>query len=102
MSVQNPFSKPEPWSVVSKGYEETTMDYLSQYAQAALSTVDLNNQATVLDVACGPGTVSRLIHSKVAKIDCLDFSEELPYTDGLKLYVVKGEYVDWLENEAYK
>jgi ubiquinone/menaquinone biosynthesis C-methylase UbiE len=77
MSVQNPFSKPEPWSVVSKGYEETTMDYLSQYAQDALSTVDLNNQATVLDVACGPGTVSRLIHSKVAKIDCLDFSEEM-------------------------
>ena len=35
-------------------------------------------------------------------VQCLDFSEELTYTDGLKLYVVKGEYVDWLENEAYK
>jgi len=35
-------------------------------------------------------------------VQCLDFSDELPYPDSLKLYVVKGEYVDWLTNEAYK
>ena len=35
-------------------------------------------------------------------VQCLDFSNELPYQDSLKLYVVKGEYVDWLTNEAYK
>ena len=35
-------------------------------------------------------------------VQCLDFSDELPYPDSLKLYVVNGEYVDWLANEAYK
>ena len=35
-------------------------------------------------------------------IQCLDFSNELPYPDGLKLYITKGEYVDWLTHKAYK
>jgi len=35
-------------------------------------------------------------------VQCLDFSNEVPYKDSLKLYVVKGEYVDWLTYEAYK
>ena len=35
-------------------------------------------------------------------VQCLDFSNQLPYLDGLKLYVTKGEYVDWLTYEAYK
>ena len=34
-------------------------------------------------------------------VQCLDFSNHLPYDDALKLYVAKGEYVDWLTYEAY-
>ncbi len=77
MSHSNPFSKPEPWAVVSKGYSQTTMSYLSQYSRDALSAVKLNDKTLLLDVACGPGTVARLIHSNVAHMDCLDFSSEM-------------------------
>ena len=34
-------------------------------------------------------------------VQCLDFSNHLPYDDALKVYVAKGEYVDWLTYEAY-
>ena len=48
------------------------------------------------------GAYKKNQYQDLIAVQCLDFSEELPYTDGLKLYVVKGEFVDWLDNEAYK
>jgi hypothetical protein len=48
------------------------------------------------------GTKEKNKSRDLVAVQCLDFSNQLPYPDGLKLYVVKGEYADWIENEAYK
>ena len=38
----------------------------------------------------------------IIAVQCLDFSKELKYSDGLKLYIALDEYVDWIAYRAYK
>jgi len=88
MTEINPFSTPEPWSLVSSGYDVTTRHFLAQFAQTALQNISLNAQSKVIDIACGPGTVTRLLHKQVGRIDALDFSENM--LSILKTYVEKN------------
>jgi len=73
----NPLSTSEPWSIVSKGFEETILPFLSQYCETAIKDISLSSQANILDVACGPGTLARLVHQKVSTITALDFSPQM-------------------------
>lgn len=68
---------PHPWNAVSSGYEATTMGYLAQYSLSALDEVLLTKHSRVLDVACGPGTLTRLVAPHVAYVDALDFSPQM-------------------------
>ena len=70
----NPFSLPAPWEAVATGYELSTMNYLGGYARQAISHLSLQPNSRVIDVACGPGTVTRMISGKVASVAALDFS----------------------------
>jgi ubiquinone/menaquinone biosynthesis C-methylase UbiE len=73
----NALATPEPWTLVSKGYEQTTMEFLAQYAHTAIGMSVLNNNSNVLDLACGPGTLTRIIHNKVKSVVALDFSAHM-------------------------
>ncbi len=77
MTPPNPFSLPEPWTKVATGYAETTMHFLAGYAQIALKLAHLSKDAVILDVACGPGTLSRLAAPHVRQVDAVDFSPEM-------------------------
>jgi ubiquinone/menaquinone biosynthesis C-methylase UbiE len=68
---------PHPWNAVSEGYEATTMGYLSRYSKRALQEVSLTKNAVVLDLACGPGTLTRMVAPYVAHVDALDFSPNM-------------------------
>lgn len=74
MSHGNPMSSPEPWSMVSSGYVTDTMPLFEQYCIEALRLSAFNSSGKVLDVACGPGTLSLLIHESADQIHAIDFS----------------------------
>lgn len=73
----NPYSLPEPWDLVAGGYAETTMKFLGQYASEAVDRAALTPNSTVLDVACGPGTLPLMISSRVRHVDAIDFAPNM-------------------------
>ena len=73
----NPFSTREPWNLVAAGYAETTMQMLAQYAEEAIAASHLIRGATVLDVACGPGTLALKVAREAAEVHGIDFSEDM-------------------------
>jgi len=54
----NPLSASEPWNLVADGYAETTMLVFEEFADEAIAACKLKPNSTVLDVACGPGTLA--------------------------------------------
>lgn len=67
----------EPWDLVAAGYAETTMQMLEQYAREAVAITRLKPGATILDVACGPGTLSLLVAGEAGAVHAIDFSESM-------------------------
>ena len=74
---QNPLSAAAPWNLVADGYAETTMQMLAQYADEAIAAVNLQRDALILDVACGPGSLAMKLADAVAHVHCIDFSEAM-------------------------
>jgi len=56
------------------GYAETTMLVFEQFADEAIAASKLKPNATVLDVACGPGTLALRLAQQAGKIHGIDFS----------------------------
>ncbi|MDD5056332.1 MAG: methyltransferase domain-containing protein [Sideroxydans sp.] len=73
----NLLSAIEPWDLVADGYAETTMIAFEQFADEAIAASKLKPGATVLDVACGPGTLALKLAHHAAKIHGIDFSESM-------------------------
>ena len=74
MNNPNPMSMPEPWTLVAEGYVIETQPVFEQYCREALRQAGFSGSGKVLDVACGPGTLSLLIHHEVTEIHGIDFS----------------------------
>ncbi len=74
MSV-NPLSLSEPWSLVAAGYQEETVPAFRQYCQKAMELADYQPGGKVLDVACGPGTLSLMLADSAAAVTAIDFSD---------------------------
>ena len=73
----NPLSANEPWNLVADGYAETTMIVFEQFADEAIAASKLKPGATVLDVACGPGTLALRLAQTAGKVHGIDFSEAM-------------------------
>lgn len=71
----NPMSQPMPWDLVATGYAENVEKYFGPFARRALELVELAPDSRVLDVACGPGTLSRLAAKTAASVSAIDFSK---------------------------
>lgn len=75
MTESNPMSAPEPWSMVSEGYVTETKPPFEQFCKEVLRLTGFNGSGKVLDLACGPGTLSLLIHYAADEIHAVDFSQ---------------------------
>lgn len=108
MSNNNPMSMPEPWSLVAEGYATDTQPVFEQYCRAALQQVGFDGRGNVLDVACGPGTLSLLIHHKATEIHGIDFSSgmldcfnreiERRGIKNIKTYFMDGQNLDFTDD----
>ena len=65
---------PEPWTQVAEGYVTETQPLFEQYCRKALELAGFTSDGKVLDVACGPGTLSLLIYKDAEEIHGIDFS----------------------------
>ena len=74
---QNPLGAREPWNLVAAGYAETTMLVFEEFAAEAIAAANLKLGATVLDVACGPGTLALKLAQHADKVHGINFSESM-------------------------
>ncbi len=72
---QNPLSASEPWNLVADGYAETTMLVFEQFAEVVVSASKLKPNSTVLDVACGPGTLALRLAHHAAQVHGIDIDQ---------------------------
>src|SRR5690606_7046732 len=73
----NPLTDPKAWDDVADDYEEMALPRLLPFSEAAIEWAQLDRNEQVLDVACGPGTTSFLLASKVASVEAIDFSQRM-------------------------
>lgn len=73
--AENPLSKSEPWTLVATGYQAETVPVFRQYCSRALELVDFKPGKRVLDVACGPGTLTFMVADKAERVSAIDFAE---------------------------
>jgi len=109
MSNQNPLSNPEPWTLVAEGYVTDTQPVFEQYCREALKRVGFGGSGKVLDVACGPGTLSLLIQREADEIRGVDFSpgmlecfnREIARRGiaNIKTYFMDGQNLEFGDNE---
>jgi SAM-dependent methyltransferase len=83
---RDPLTLPGPWNAVAQGYDEEFFDQLPELTDRAIATLGASPDATVLDVATGPGTLAVKLAPKVARVIAVDFAEAM--IERLKAHVV--------------
>ncbi|WP_028475979.1 class I SAM-dependent methyltransferase [Nocardia sp. CNY236] len=73
----NPLAVAEPWDLVAEGYAEFGSAIMQPFSARALEFASLSSGSQVVDVAAGPGTLSRLAAEQVALVEAIDFSESM-------------------------
>lgn len=68
---------PLPWDLVSAAYNEDVVPLFEHFARDALRLAAAPAGSRVVDVACGPGTLSFLAAAAGHRVDALDFSPEM-------------------------
>lgn len=63
-----------PWDLVSSAYAAEVVPMFERYATDALRLAAPPPGSTIVDVACGPGTLSLLAAQRGLRVDALDFS----------------------------
>lgn len=77
MTTTSPLGIASTWDRVASGYAEEVTEFLGAYAHDALRLAAVTHRDRVLDVACGPGTLT-LPAARVARsVDALDFSARM-------------------------
>lgn len=68
---------PEPWDLVSEGYAAEAGAVMAPFSERAAELLAPNHGARILDVACGPGTLSLAVAPRVREVVALDFSSQM-------------------------
>ena len=71
------WEKPENWNGVAEGYDDFIQPLFTSFFKEQMDKFELSSEMNVLDLACGPGTVSLQIQDRVARVESLDFSQEM-------------------------
>ncbi len=74
---ENPLSKVEPWDIVVEGYVTDTQPLFELWAKDSFKRINPKLTDNVIDIACGPGTVSLMLANRVNQIKALDFSPNM-------------------------
>jgi ubiquinone/menaquinone biosynthesis C-methylase UbiE len=77
MSTWSPLAVAEPWNLVAEGYAEEASAVMEPFSRAAVAIAKPAQNARVVDVAAGPGTLALELAPKVASITAVDFSEAM-------------------------
>jgi len=75
--MANPFSAKEPWDEVAEGYAAEAHWVMGPFSEKAFELASPAEDAVIVDVAAGPGTLSLLAAPRVARVHALDFSEPM-------------------------
>lgn len=74
MSSPSPLSTPVPWDLVSAAYADEVVPMFELFARDALRLAAPPPGARIVDVACGPGTLTLLAAQQGLRVDAIDFS----------------------------
>ncbi|MEE2659192.1 MAG: methyltransferase domain-containing protein [Candidatus Latescibacterota bacterium] len=74
--IKETVGESEAWSMVAKSYDDMIHAF-SAFHNYAINTSDANEKDVVLDLACGPGSLTRRIHNKVSKVYSYDFATKM-------------------------
>src|SRR4051812_2249152 len=74
MTQPSPMGTPLPWNLVASAYANEIVPIFEQYASDALRLAAPSPGSRILDVACGPGTLSAVAAARGHQVDALDFS----------------------------
>ncbi len=73
----SPLASPDAWNLVSTGYVELIVPQFEPYANDALNLASVGEGSRVVDVACGPGTLSLLAAKRGAQVSAIDFAASM-------------------------
>jgi SAM-dependent methyltransferase len=73
----SPLTTPEPWKLVADAYAVELVPVFELYARDALRIAAPSHGSRIVDVACGPGTLSRLAAAGGHTVDAIDFSPNM-------------------------
>lgn len=73
----SPMATPVPWDLVSTAYSEEVVPLFEHFSREALRLAAPPAGAPIVDVACGPGTLSFLAAAAGHTVDALDFSPQM-------------------------
>lgn len=77
MSNPSPVTLPQTWDLVAGAYAEEIVPVFEQYARDAVRLAAPAPGSRVVDVACGPGTLSFVAAAHGHPVDALDFSPQM-------------------------
>jgi SAM-dependent methyltransferase len=70
----SPLATPVPWDLVADSYTAEVVPMFEHFAETALALAAPPEEARIVDVACGPGTLALLAARRAAHVDAIDFS----------------------------
>lgn len=73
----NPLALPEPWDLVSGAYADISLSYFESFSREALRLANLGPSPRIVDIACGPGTLSLPAAEQGAQVEAIDFSPDM-------------------------
>ena len=73
----SPLAQPLPWNLVSEAYAADVTPVFEGYARVALDLAQRPAGARVVDVGCGPGTLSLLAARQGLAVHALDFAPQM-------------------------
>jgi SAM-dependent methyltransferase len=77
MSQGSPLAVPMPWDLVSSAYAEEVVPLFEAFSREALRLAAPAPGSRIIDVACGPGTLSVLAAEAGHTVDAIDFSPQM-------------------------
>jgi ubiquinone/menaquinone biosynthesis C-methylase UbiE len=75
--ADSPMAAPMTWDLVSAAYNEEVVPLFENFARDALRLAAAPAGSRVVDVACGPGTLSFLAAAAGHRVEAIDFSPEM-------------------------
>ncbi|MGH7435813.1 MAG: class I SAM-dependent methyltransferase [Polyangiaceae bacterium] len=75
--MTSPLAAPHPWDLVAPAYAAELVPEFESFARAALELAAIAPPARVVDVACGPGTLTILAAREGHEVSALDFSPKM-------------------------